>query len=430
MASNITLSAGVRQNLLSLQNTAALMSADAEPSRDRQEGQLGARQSGQLLHLAVAQQPRQRPQLAARLDRSGAEDARSGRQGHHLADQAGRIREVDRQAGASGSAARPPSPTRAISVDSATRSTKRSAPTGDGTRAHGGDAGDAYSFTINVNGAGARTVNYTSDAVPTYAEILAGLQSPTSTASGDGAASRPATSTGCQRRRRRHHGVNADVDADVDLVDRAATTGAGLTERHLQLDQPARQHPAAVRRSTLTVAVNGGANQVDHVRHRRRPGLHARRVEHRARQPHRRHRVGVERQRARRSRSRRPPSQNSLTRHRLDAASTDGARHHATARPTARPRSRPPNATRTSCRRTTTTLLTQIDALAGDASYNGINLLNGDDLKVVFNETGTSSLTISGVTFNSAGLGLTRSAAPASSPTPTSTRRSPRSTPR
>ena len=51
-------------------------------------------------------------------------------------------------------------------------------------------------------------------------------------------------------------------------------------------------------------------------------------------------------------------------------------------------------------------LLTQIDQLAGDASYNGINLLGGNNLKVVFNETNTSSLTIAGVTFNSAGLGL------------------------
>lgn len=51
-------------------------------------------------------------------------------------------------------------------------------------------------------------------------------------------------------------------------------------------------------------------------------------------------------------------------------------------------------------------LLTQIDALASDASYNGINLLNNDDLKVVFNEVGTSSLTINGVDFDSTGLGL------------------------
>jgi flagellin-like hook-associated protein FlgL len=52
-------------------------------------------------------------------------------------------------------------------------------------------------------------------------------------------------------------------------------------------------------------------------------------------------------------------------------------------------------------------LLTQIDQLAGDSSYNGVNLLGGNNLKVVFNETNTSSLTIAGVTFNSAGLGLT-----------------------
>lgn len=51
-------------------------------------------------------------------------------------------------------------------------------------------------------------------------------------------------------------------------------------------------------------------------------------------------------------------------------------------------------------------ILTQIDALAKDSSYNGINLLYGDNLKVVFNEKGTSSMTITGVTFDIAGLGL------------------------
>ena len=51
-------------------------------------------------------------------------------------------------------------------------------------------------------------------------------------------------------------------------------------------------------------------------------------------------------------------------------------------------------------------LLTQVDQLAGDSSYNGVNLLNGNNLTVNFNENGTSSLTITGVNFNSAGLGL------------------------
>jgi flagellin-like hook-associated protein FlgL len=51
-------------------------------------------------------------------------------------------------------------------------------------------------------------------------------------------------------------------------------------------------------------------------------------------------------------------------------------------------------------------IMTQITTTAQDASFNGINLLNGDSLKMVFNETGKSTVTIAGVTFNPAGLGL------------------------
>ncbi|MCC0024784.1 MAG: flagellar protein [Hyphomicrobiaceae bacterium] len=51
-------------------------------------------------------------------------------------------------------------------------------------------------------------------------------------------------------------------------------------------------------------------------------------------------------------------------------------------------------------------LLTQIDDLAADASFNGVNLLDGDNLSVLFNEDGSSSLDITGVTYDSAGLGL------------------------
>jgi flagellin-like hook-associated protein FlgL len=51
-------------------------------------------------------------------------------------------------------------------------------------------------------------------------------------------------------------------------------------------------------------------------------------------------------------------------------------------------------------------ILAQINTTAQDASFNGVNLLNGDTLKLVFNETGKSTLTITGVTFNAGGLGL------------------------
>jgi len=66
----------------------------------------------------------------------------------------------------------------------------------------------------------------------------------------------------------------------------------------------------------------------------------------------------------------------------------------------------PVSATRTTLQGNYNNILTQIDQLAGDASYNGINLLAGDTLKVLFNENGTSSLSITGVNFNSKGLGL------------------------
>ncbi len=51
-------------------------------------------------------------------------------------------------------------------------------------------------------------------------------------------------------------------------------------------------------------------------------------------------------------------------------------------------------------------VLQQINTTSQDSSFNGVNLLNGDQLKLVFNETGKSTLNITGVTFNSAGLGL------------------------
>ena len=45
-------------------------------------------------------------------------------------------------------------------------------------------------------------------------------------------------------------------------------------------------------------------------------------------------------------------------------------------------------------------MLAQITTTSQDASFNGVNLLNGDTLKLVFNETGKSTLNITGVTFN------------------------------
>jgi flagellin-like hook-associated protein FlgL len=67
-----------------------------------------------------------------------------------------------------------------------------------------------------------------------------------------------------------------------------------------------------------------------------------------------------------------------------------------------------PNSTRESLQKDFNDVLSQIDGLSKDASYNGINLLNGDDLKITFNERGTSTLTIMGVTYNASNLGLNK----------------------
>jgi flagellin len=51
-------------------------------------------------------------------------------------------------------------------------------------------------------------------------------------------------------------------------------------------------------------------------------------------------------------------------------------------------------------------IITQITTTSQDSSFNGINLLGGDNLKLTFDETGKSTLSLTGVTYDAAGLGL------------------------
>ena len=53
-------------------------------------------------------------------------------------------------------------------------------------------------------------------------------------------------------------------------------------------------------------------------------------------------------------------------------------------------------------------VIDQIETTAKDSSFNGVNLLNNDTLKLTFNETGSSKLSISGVSFGPGGLGLSK----------------------
>ncbi len=56
-------------------------------------------------------------------------------------------------------------------------------------------------------------------------------------------------------------------------------------------------------------------------------------------------------------------------------------------------------------------LLNQIDDLAADSGYRGKNVIDGDDLEVIFNEDGTSTLTINGVYADTSASGLDIAAA-------------------
>ena len=51
-------------------------------------------------------------------------------------------------------------------------------------------------------------------------------------------------------------------------------------------------------------------------------------------------------------------------------------------------------------------ILDQIDALAADSGYKGVNFLNNDSLTVTFNADGTSALNVSGFNGNAASLGV------------------------
>lgn len=53
--------------------------------------------------------------------------------------------------------------------------------------------------------------------------------------------------------------------------------------------------------------------------------------------------------------------------------------------------------------------LNQLDELVSDTSYKGVNLMDGDDLQVYFNESRTTSITIEGKIMDSTGLGLDNS---------------------
>ena len=97
--SGIVLSASVRQNLLSLQSTADLLSTTQNRLATGKKVN-SALDNPTNFSPRIARQPRQRHQQPARQHRQRRAGSAGCQHRHHLAAEAGRYREVDRQPGA------------------------------------------------------------------------------------------------------------------------------------------------------------------------------------------------------------------------------------------------------------------------------------------------------------------------------------------
>jgi flagellin-like hook-associated protein FlgL len=255
-----------------------------------------------------------------------------------------------------------------------------------------------YAFTININGTGATTISYVSDATPTLGEIVTNINTQVDAAAvtaGFTAADIEVVTNGGGTGIT-INALNADIDFVIGVNSAAALSNGTYNSTSL-LDN------IGTTASTLTVQVNGGVNQIISF------GSGASDVSTLAELATKIGTLtgvtgassngGVNLNVASHT------SQNSLVlTHSFAGLATALGTADGTTQGTATIGSA--NTTRTSLESDYNNVLAQIDALNKDASYNGVNLLNGDDLKVTFNETSTSSLTITGVTFNSAGLGL------------------------
>jgi flagellin-like hook-associated protein FlgL len=396
MASNITLSAGVRQNLLSLQNTAALSALTQ--NRLATGKKVNSALDNPTNFFTSQSLSNRASDLNALLDSIGQaqktlEAADKGLTSlTKLVESAKSIAKQARQApqpGAAGFAA--------ITVTGNPVDEVIGVEDGAGAFGAAAGAGDAGNLVIDIGGTDYTIALANGNSLDDFVTTFNG------TAGLGGAGAITASNNGGVLRLTAN---NADVDFTID----AASTAATLTK--LQLTSGATTNSTSLldnigvggQGSTLSVTVNGGAAQqitfgtgvgeISTVAELNTALGTLGGVTASASQTAISFSVASS------------TTQNSLTLASsiagvttalgLSAGTTNGAAYSST-----------PNATRTSLQVDYNALLTQIDALAGDASYNGINLLNGDDLKVVFNETGTSSQTIAGVTYNSAGLGLT-----------------------
>ena len=400
MASNITLSAGVRQNLLSLQNTASLVSSTQNRLATGKKVNSALDNPGNF--FTSQSLSNRASDLNSLLDSIGQaqQTLKAADQGitslTKLVESAKSIAKQAQQAPSAGDT------TYAAITVAGDPPNETLGTTGNGSTITVANA-TTYSFAININGVGAQTVTYTSDGSATYAEILAGLQADfatkVNTAGFTAGTDIELVANGAGDGIK----VNA-LKADIDMVI-SANSNAGLTNN--TYNSTSLLDNIGTSGYTLTVAVNGGSSQV--ITFGTGVGQISTLAELNAT-------IGTltgldtgsgANNSAVTFKVASGTSQNSITLTSSNASLTTAlglTGFTGTTQGTATPGAA--NATRTSLENDYNAVLAQLDTLASDASYNGINLLDGDNLKVVFNETGTSFLTIAGVTFDAAGLGV------------------------
>jgi len=399
-SNNITLSAGVRQNLLSLQSTAQLMSLTQ--NRLATGKKVNSALDNPANFFTSQSLNNRASDLNSLLDSIGQAQQTLDAADKGLSSLTKLVESAKSIAKQARQAAQPTTNTfGTITLTGTSQAETLASVTGASFTVANSTT---YSFAIDINGAGAQTVTYTSDASATQAEIVAGLQTSFATAvtaSGVTSSDIALTQVGST------DVIKIDaLKADIDFVT-SANSGSGVangTYNSTSLLDNIVAAGGTAGTSTLTLSVNGGQTQTVTF------GTAAGQVSTQAELNSSLANVSGLTASVSGTVSSFVVASSSVQNNLTLTASTgvttalgvsasvdqDGALISTTGS----------DATRASLQADFNDVIGQIDALAKDASYNGINLLNGDNLKVVFNEKGTSSLTISGVTFDSAGLGL------------------------
>ena len=399
MASSITLSAGVRQNLLALQSTAQLMGATQNrlatgkkvnsaldnPANFFTSQSLNAR-AGDLNSLLDSIGQAQKTLQAADQGISSltklVESAKSiAKQARQIAEPQNTYAQIDKTGNVDF--------TEVLGTHSGTAVTVANS--------------TAYSFDVAINGGSAISVAYTSDATATYAEILSGLQADLGTkltaAGKTGAVTLSANTAGTGLK---IDAGNSDVDFAISNVVGTGFTAASYTSSNL-LDLS-----SGLAGKSLTVQANGGTaktitfgNAADQIStfSELQSALTGTNVTASLTTNGSAKNLTL-------SVAGTTGTQNSLVLSGAAAIAGAGGIGIVASTTNGTANTLTPDGTRSNYQTQFNDILTQIDAMSKDASYNGINLLAGDQLKVVFNEKGSSSLTIAGVKFDSAGLSL------------------------